>query len=91
MIYVPQGWAYIVRSRGSKPAVTLAEAYLTSEGIEEAAVAFGSQEIHALKKALYDEPHWYLWRRFTEVLKQRKNKWNIIQALFLKFGMKLIL
>ena len=74
MIYVPQGWAYIVRSRGSKPAVTLAEARLTSEGIEEAAVAFGSQEIHALKKALYDEPHWYLWRRFTEVLKQRKNK-----------------
>ena len=28
MIYVPQGWAYIVSTRGSKPTVTLAEARL---------------------------------------------------------------
>ena len=43
-----------------------------AEGIEEAAANLGSQEIHGLKKGLYDEPHWYLWRRFTEILKQRK-------------------
>jgi len=72
MIYVPQGWAYIVSTRGSKPTVTLAEARLEPEGIEEAAANLGSQEIHGLKKGLYDEPHWYLWRRFTEILKQRK-------------------
>ena len=69
-MYVPQGWAYTVQPGGDK-SVTIAEAKLTSEGVEEAALALGEQELHALKKAL-EEPYWHLWRRFTQILHQRK-------------------
>ncbi len=70
MIYVPAGWASIVTPRGDK-SITISEARMTSEAIEEAAAAFGEQEIHALKKAL-ETSDWILWRRFTEILRQRK-------------------
>lgn len=52
-------------------AVTIAEARLSEEVIEDAAVALGEQEIHFLKKALVD-PHWHLWRRLTQILLQRR-------------------
>lgn len=70
MIYVPQGWSYMVRNEDIG-AITIAEARLTPDGLEEAAASYGEQEIHGLKKALED-PFWHLWRRFTEILRQRK-------------------
>ena len=51
--------------------MTIAEARLSEEVIEDAAVALGEQEIHFLKKALFD-PHWHLWRRLTEIIRQRR-------------------
>ena len=70
MIYVPPGWAYIANTKDGK-SVTVAEARMTSNAIEEAAGAMGEQEIHGLKRGL-ENPLWITWRRFTEILKQRK-------------------
>ena len=70
MIYVPQGWSYMIKTC-PKGAVTVAEARLVAEGIEEASASLGEQEIHALKRAL-ENPLWHLWRRFTEILRQRR-------------------
>ena len=74
MIYIPQDWSYLVIS-SPKGAVTIAEAKLTPEGIEEVAASLGEQEIHALKRAL-ENPLWHLWRRFTEILRQRRRNSN---------------
>jgi len=71
MIYVAPGWALQVLQNKANKAVTIAEARLSEEVIEDAAVALGEQEIHFLKKALVD-PHWHLWRRLTEILLQRR-------------------
>lgn len=71
MIYVPQGWAFIAKPRAGK-AITIAEARMTSEGIEEAAT-LGEQEVHVIKKGL-DGSFDVLWSRFTEILKQRKRR-----------------
>ena len=76
MIYVPTGWAFTVRipeAEGKPPPVTVAEGRLVSEGIEEAVASAGEQEIHGLKKSL-EQDHYILWRRLTEILKQRKRK-----------------
>lgn len=70
MIYVPQGWAFIAQTRGGRKAITIAEARMTSEGIEEAAT-LGEQEVHLIKKGL-DGSFDILWTRFTEILKQRR-------------------
>ena len=72
MIYVPPGWSYQVKvKKGAEKTITIGEAKLRPQAIEEAAASMGEQEIHALKKALYD-PFWPLWRRFTEILRQRR-------------------
>ena len=70
MIYVPPGWSYKVNVKGDKT-ITIGEAKLRPQAIEEAAASNGEQEIHALKKSLHD-PLWPLWRRFTEILQQRR-------------------
>ena len=70
MIYVPPAWSFQVKVKGEKT-ITIGEAKLRPQAIEEAAASLGEQEIHALKKALHD-PHWPLWRRFTEILRQRR-------------------
>ena len=72
MIYVPSGWSYQVQNK-AKEAVTIAEARLTEEAIEEVAISMGEQEIYALKKAL-ENPFWHLWRRFSEILRQRRRR-----------------
>ena len=79
-IYVPYGWTYKIAStdrdcEAKGRSVSFSEVGLVAEGVEEAAVSFGEQELHAIKKALSENDlYWHVWRRFTEVLRQRRRR-----------------
>ncbi len=80
VIFVPPGWSYQIatgdrEAEGRQQSVTYTETGLARDFIEDAASAFGEGELQQLKKALNENDQYYTtFRRFTEVLRQRRRR-----------------
>ena len=71
-LYIPHGWSYVINNLDDTLSIT--ELKLTDGGLELATAALPESQIHVMKKDLQEKdlvrP---LWRRFTEILKQRRS------------------
>ena len=71
-LYIPHGWSYVLRNLDNSLALT--ELKLADGGLELATAGLPESEIHQMKKELQEKDLLRpIWRRFVEVLKQRRS------------------